>query len=80
VHGAHVDMGTTYDRPCGGTDDSEQRLGSSEKDAVPDFRALLRRAAGDLREEAATVAAPGEQRERLMSLAAMLDRYADDSA
>lgn len=49
-------------------------------DGVPDFRALLRRAASDLREEATTVAARGEQRERLMSLAAMLDRYADDSA
>jgi hypothetical protein len=71
-------MGTTYDR-SGGSIDDEQRH-AAENEAVPDFRALLRRAANDLREEAATVAAPGEQRERLMSLAAMLDRYADDSA
>jgi hypothetical protein len=45
---------------------------------VPDFRALLRRAAADLRGEAAS-AARAEHRERLLKLADMLDRYADES-
>ena len=72
-------MGAPYERPGrvgeGGGGSSPS---SPLEDTVPDFRALLRRAAADLRGEAGSAARP-EHRERLLKLAEMLDRYADES-
>lgn len=75
-------MGSNFDRSnCAG--EREAALAPSPAsfgDApVPDFRGLLRRAANDLRTEAVGKARP-EQRDRLLRLAAMLDRYAEDTA
>jgi hypothetical protein len=58
----------------GGANSSSPSL----EDSVPDFQALLRRAAADLRGEAASATRP-DHRERLLNLADMLDRYADES-
>lgn len=73
-------MGATYERH--GTSIGEGGAAASSspspEDSVPDFRALLRRAAADLREEAAT-ATRADHRERLLKLAVMLDRYADET-
>jgi hypothetical protein len=72
-------MGAPYERQGGvGEGGGGSSPSSSLDDSVPDFRALLRRAATDLRGEAASATRP-EHRERLLKLAEMLDRYADES-
>ncbi len=73
-------MGSHSDR-ANGTGDigGASSLSTFRDDAAPDFRGLLRRAAGDLRAEASDKA-QSEQKDRLLRLAAMLDRYAEDGA
>lgn len=75
-------MGSNFDR-SNGAGEREATLAPSPAsfgdEPVPDFRGLLRRAANDLRTEAVRKAR-SEQRDRLLRLAAMLDRYAEDTA
>jgi hypothetical protein len=72
-------MGAPYERHGNfGEGGATSSSSPSSEDSVPDFRALLRRAAADLRAEAGT-AARADHRERLLKLAEMLDRYADES-
>ena len=82
AHAFSVDMGSHSDR-FNGTGEHEASSSSSpasfRDEMVPAFRGLLRRAAGDLRAEA-SAKSHSEQKDRLLRLAAMLDRYAEDSA
>jgi hypothetical protein len=75
-------MGSNLDRSNGtgerGASPSASPASSHEEPA-PDFRALLRRAATDLRAEATGKIRP-DKRDRLLRLAATLDRYAEESA
>ena len=79
-HHHEVDMGAAYERHGSrvGEGGGSASSSPSPEDSVPDFRALLRRAAADLRAEAVT-AVRVDHRERLLKLAAMLDRYADEA-
>lgn len=74
-------MGSNFDR-SNGAGERGVSLSSSPApfpdETVPDFRGLLRRAANDLRTEA-SAKGRSEQRDRLLRLAAMLDRYAEDT-
>lgn len=75
-------MGSHSDRSNGTGEHgmtSSSSPASFRDETVPDFRGLLRRAAGDLRAEA-SAKSHSEQKDRLLRLAAMLDRYAEDSA
>lgn len=75
-------MGSNFDRPNGAGERGAHLSPSPASfgdEPVPDFRGLLRRAANDLRTEAQVKARP-EQRDRLLRLAAMLDRYAEETA
>jgi hypothetical protein len=80
---ASVDMGANFDRSNGtgerGTNPAPSPASAHPAESVPDFRGLLRRAAMDLRSEAAGKA-KADQRERLLRLAAMLDQYAEDAS
>ncbi len=74
-------MGSHSDR-ANGTGERGVALSSSppavRDDAAPDFQGLLRRAAADLRAEASGKT-HSDQKDRLLRLAAMLDRYAEES-
>ena len=74
-------MGSNFDRSndAGGRGASPSSPAYFADEAVPDFRGLLRRAADDLRSEASGKA-PSDQRDRLLRLAAMLEKYAEESA
>lgn len=75
-------MGSIYDRQIGiggGVAAASSSPTFSPEAPVPDFRALLRRAAADLRGEAAG-RDHGDQKDRLLKLATILDNYADESA
>ncbi len=75
-------MGSNFDRSNGAGERGATTLSPSPatfgEEPVPDFRGLLRRAANDLRSEAQGKARP-DQRDRLLRLAAMLDRYAEET-
>lgn len=81
AHPFTVDMGSHSDR-ANGTGERGVALSSSppavRDDAAPDFQGLLRRAAADLRAEASGKT-HSDQKDRLLRLAAMLDRYAEES-
>lgn len=80
-HAFTVDMGSPSERANGTGErgvSSPASPATFRDDAAPDFHGLLRRAAADLRAEASGKA-HSEQKDRLLRLAAMLDRYAEDS-
>ena len=82
AHVFNVDMGSTYDRQTGvgrgGGATASPAPHPSSEESVPDFRALLRRAATDLRGEAAG-RDRADQKDRLLKLAEILDSYANES-
>jgi hypothetical protein len=76
-HHVGVDMGSNFDRSNGSGACASSAAPAKRDQQVPDFRGLLRKAAADLRAEAAG-RARAEDRERLTRLATILEGYAED--